>query len=389
MSGVSLPFLSCDPRSLTVYRIALAAAVCHAAWTAAAAAPASVPDLPTGISGPALLLGAVRVATFAAGICLAFGYRTHLSTFAGWLLMSCLSLLAGPSNADAALCSGANTLLSGLLFLGLFLPLSSHYSIDEALDRSHSPEAQPGDAERRGEGGVPRLACAALVIYLAFAVVMISLRVLGQAPFDASVVWTLAAGLTALLPGRLWSEASALTERKREGLRVYFDEDCGFCRKTCYLLRTFLILGPASIQPAQINPAVHAVMQARNSWVVYDVDGRQYVRWDAVLLLMRRSPVCWPMGALLTALGMGRWGDPLYACIAHTRSTWSRVTKVLLPYRREHLPHGRWATVAISLWLVAAFVSHVLVAVGSAPPDTPIGRTLGLISYWPSPGACS
>jgi predicted DCC family thiol-disulfide oxidoreductase YuxK len=318
------------------------------------------------------------------------------------------------------------------LILGLFLPLSTHYSLDQALDISHEPKASPNDERVRGGNVVQSIASAGLALHVGFAVVVTSWRTFMQLPPDAPtsltalaglgvgipvfllipivwlrtsvmivlavgfiiagsdlLAWTLAAGVWALVPGESWRLVRRLGEAERGPLKIYFDEDCGFCRKTCYLLRTFLLLENAPIRPAQSDPAVHTVMQAQNTWVVIDREGKQAVHWGAVLSLMRDSPVFRPIGLLLTALGMERWGDPLYRFIARTRRTWSRVTAVLLPYRRERPFAGRFSLLLISIWL-AALILVDLIALRL--PESGAGRwwsALGFTSGWPSWLTCS
>jgi hypothetical protein len=182
----------------------------------------------------------------------------------------------------------------------------------------------------------------------------------GQLGFDTRFI-TVIAGLGALLPACVWNWLGAMVDiTEREKLRIYFDRDCGFCRKTCYLFRTFFVLGHAPIRPAQCDKKTFEIMQLEESWVVYDYNGEPYTRWHAVLLLLRRSPLLWPLGWLLTALGMGYWGDPIYRAIGASRWWLSKLTRIVLPYRRERVPAGRLVTLLVGAWLIGSLVITVL-----------------------------
>jgi len=92
------------------------------------------------------------------------------------------------------------------------------------------------------------------------------------------------------------------------------------------------------------------------TWVVYDHDDQWFIRWHAVLLLMRRSLPFRPLGILLTALQMGRWCDGLYGAIASRRRHWSNATNILLPYRKVNVEAGPAAMITIGIWLVVVVV---------------------------------
>ena len=218
-----------------------------------------------------------------------------------------------------------------LSLLAIFLPVGARYSMDRAMD----PE--PDDAPV-----VVSIATVALIGQVLWffgsaglgRLLPLATEAGDDAGFDAASSWVVAVGLIPLLPSLLFDRLSwwaAATHRA--GLCIYYDRDCGFCRKICLLFRTFLLLGNTPILPIQDDPRAFAIMQEHNTWVVFDHDGKSYVRWHAVLLLLRRSLVFRPLGLALTTIGMGRWCDWLYGAIAASRGWWSSITRVVLPYR--------------------------------------------------------
>ena len=180
----------------------------------------------------------------------------------------------------------------------------------------------------------------------------------------------------------------------RAGLRIYYDGDCEFCRKVCLILRTMLLLPAVPIREAQGDADIHAEMQAHNSWVVVDYDGTRHVRWQALALVFRRSPLFAPLGALMTAPGLARFGDRVYEVVARNRSDFGRLTAVWLPYREVPLHPSSAANLAVgALALVVLWINVAsLPAFARSLPRTvrDIQSTLVLTQKWnmfaPSPG---
>ncbi|MBT6405253.1 MAG: hypothetical protein HOK11_12560 [Rhodospirillaceae bacterium] len=114
------------------------------------------------------------------------------------------------------------------------------------------------------------------------------------------------------------------------GMVLYYDRDCDFSLKICRLLKTFLILSDTPIVPAQSDPAMHALMQKHDSWVVHDGDGRDHVRWQAMQAVFAASPILfWLAGPI----ALRRHGDRLYGLVARNRGKLSGFTARVLPFR--------------------------------------------------------
>ena len=161
----------------------------------------------------------------------------------------------------------------------------------------------------------------------------------------------------AFTPGRVWDRISErVRTRERLGVAIYYDEPCGFCRKVCLILRMFLLLPETPVLPAQNFPEIHREMQAQNSWVVVDHDGSRHVRWDAIVLVFRRSVLFGAVGALLSLRPLRALGEQLYELIARNRAALSRWSAVALPYR-----HGSIAPSAGAQIVVVALIAMVLV----------------------------
>jgi len=144
--------------------------------------------------------------------------------------------------------------------------------------------------------------------------------------------------LLLLLPTRFWDSLQArLRTPERMGLAIYYDAPCEFCRKTCLLLRTFLLLESTPVRPAQEHPEIGPLLEAENSWVVEDHDGRRYLRWSAMVLVLRRSWLLAPVAGLLNTAPLRALGDRFYRWVGEHRQGLGKVSAALLPYRRISL----------------------------------------------------
>jgi hypothetical protein len=342
-----IEIFACDLRALATFRLALGLALfLHAA-----------------VYGT--LVGWVA-AIVASAVCL--GYRTRLSAALSWIL------LAAPLLIEAEVPPEHLRLLIALSLLGPFLPLGARYSIDSAVD----PERHRGERIVSGATAIFRLQ----VVWF-FASTGLAYSLGGAAaeatwPVEGAASGTAVVALLGLLPSRLFERLESYAAAfHRNGLRIYYDRDCGFCRKICLIFRTFLLLGDTSVRPAQEHRDACEIMQTRNTWVVYDYDGTAYVRWHAVLLLLRRSCVCRPLGLALTAVRMGEWADPIYAAIAASRGRLSHVSALLLPYRHVKIGATRAETAVIVAWfLLALLYSLIVIFVPVGPGGPSLARVL-------------
>lgn len=405
--------LSCDLRSLALFRVALASLIIFDLVSRARDLKSHYSDvgvLPradflaiTGgwrpslhlVSGSATLQGLLFSLAGIIALALFVGYRTRLMTFLSWIML--MSLQA----RMPILQQGGDDLLLALLFWGLFLPLGARFSVDAALDDDvqqapnqyfsaataalliqamsvyffsallkSSPRWMPEgtaveSALRIEHIGTPIGAwlrqfeplthgltyfvwCLELLgpflillpfffpwLRLLLQFLFISMHVgfffclrIGLFPFVSIT------SLLSFTPGWVWDKlGEKLRTSERLGLKIYYDKDCGFCLKTCRLLRTFLLFPEIPIRPAQDFPDIYPTMQAHNSWVVVDHQGTQHVKWPALVLLLKRSAIFWPLSMLFGAGFLRSPGDRFYRWVAANRGRLGKFTAVWLPHR--------------------------------------------------------
>jgi predicted DCC family thiol-disulfide oxidoreductase YuxK len=144
--------------------------------------------------------------------------------------------------------------------------------------------------------------------------------------------------IVALLPfvsSEWWDALRArLSHPRWAGLRIYYDRDCGFCRKSVRLIREFLLMPEVPLLPAQGDPAVHPLMEGARSWVVIDHDGRTHLRFAAMLAILRASPLAWWLAPVLGWKPLAALGSKAYRAVANHRPIAATLLRPL-KFRRQ------------------------------------------------------
>ena len=163
--------------------------------------------------------------------------------------------------------------------------------------------------------------------------------------------------LTLFLPTAFWNWIShRIRNDARDNVVIYFDRDCGFCKKTCLILRTFLLPTTTPILIAQDTPDIYAIMERENSWVVKDYQARIHTHWGALQYLFTLSPVFRPLGWLMGRPSLLRGGNRIYRWVALNRGHMGDLSERFLPYRKLNTNLGLLGTLAgaYSLYVVTS-----------------------------------
>lgn len=200
---------------------------------------------------------------------------------------------------------------------------------------------------------LPRLAA-----LLALATLSLGLLLTTTLNFEA---WAALTALVLLIPSPLWDRADRrLASGSRAGaLRIYYDEDCGFCRRSCLLLKEFLILPRAEILFVETSARARALRHSNNSWVVIDAQDTAHMHWDAWVTLLRRSAWLSLLAPLAALPPLSRLGHQLYYWTVRHRATLGRWTAFLEPAATLHTAspaaprwHARLAAFALVMTLL-------------------------------------
>lgn len=196
--------------------------------------------------------------------------------------------------------------------------------------------------------------------------------------------------ITSLLtftPGWIWEVLSKRVRTPaRAGIHIYYDQDCGFCEKTCHILRTLLVLPDARIAPAQSDPEVAAVLAEHNSWVVRDHEGNQYLRGRALAWLIGQSPLFGPIGALLELRPFRRPLEAFYGWVADHRARFSRISGLLMPWREIRMESTVVGSAVCALFLTVVLWNNLgsltIVEVGVPRLVQEVSASLRLGQSW-------
>lgn len=142
------------------------------------------------------------------------------------------------------------------------------------------------------------------------------------------------AGATLFIPSLWWQVCQKrTTDESTQRVTLYYDGDCGFCKKTCLILREFSIYRDAPIIPAQSIPEIATLFHEHHSWVVRTHKDTLLIKWEAVTYLLTRSPLFFPIGLIFKMPPMMRMGNAIYYIISKYRQWLGTLTSFLLPYR--------------------------------------------------------
>jgi predicted DCC family thiol-disulfide oxidoreductase YuxK len=124
-----------------------------------------------------------------------------------------------------------------------------------------------------------------------------------------------------LLPSLFWDKIMAsISFRKKSGLTIYYDKDCGFCTRSVFYISRFLFLSKETkILPAQTDPAIESVMEENDSWVIVDERGRQFLRFAGLTSVLRFSPLWWILVPIFRLPGIRDIGEYAYRSVAEKR----------------------------------------------------------------------
>jgi hypothetical protein len=169
---------------------------------------------------------------------------------------------------------------------------------------------------------------------------------LGIFPFLSIASWL------AYIPSSFWdSWLKRLKNPERQGLQLYYDAECGFCKKMVHFIRTFFILPGTPLLMAQEETEIFADMQANNSWVVVDWQGKRRFKWDGFLYVMSLSPVLKYLEPILRAPFLMSLGTKIYETIASNRRVAGKFTAPF-KYTSFEIKTAWWLNIITFLLLV-------------------------------------
>jgi len=194
------------------------------------------------------------------------------------------------------------------------------------------------------------------------------------------------AALLPFIASSFWDRLfSRLRTSERTGLRIYYDANCGFCKKSLRLIKTFFLLPETRTIAAQNDSAINEDMVQHNSWVVIDSKGNKHYKFEAWIELVRASPLLWPIAPILQLGWIKSFGTLVYERVANNRGWLSRLM-ASLRYRRLSVRLPLLLTVVCALCLVYVVMDN-FGSVARSPiripaKVAPVGQFLNLRQNW-------
>ncbi len=100
---------------------------------------------------------------------------------------------------------------------------------------------------------------------------------------------------------------------------IYYDPDCGLCKKSCERIVKYLFLKNTDILPISSNPQANAIFLKEYSWVVYESDtGKYYSKSLAWWRLVNASSFSF-LNVISLVPGVLWLGDRIYNKVARSR----------------------------------------------------------------------
>ncbi|CAM2010389.1 DCC1-like thiol-disulfide oxidoreductase family protein [Acanthopleuribacter pedis] len=147
------------------------------------------------------------------------------------------------------------------------------------------------------------------------------------------------AGWLPYLPTKFWDFLGARIGTWGQGLAMYYDGNCGFCKKGVLLGRSFLLLPKATIAPAHTRREILDLMEEKNSWVVVRND-EKFIEFDAVIAVFGSSVLTWWLVPLMRIGAVHALGTKAYRTVANNRKLFSKLTRPLFYRKQSWNTHG-------------------------------------------------
>jgi PAS domain-containing protein len=139
-----------------------------------------------------------------------------------------------------------------------------------------------------------------------------------------------------LLVPDAWVTHLLRERRDRLGrVAIFYEPDCGFCKRVSLLLREFLLSPTTQVRPASDDSDAMRLLVEKQSWVVRDFEGTFHLKWRAMTFVLGQNPLAAPLGWLSDLRFLRRPLDRLYDFIGRHRRRLGAVAKVLMPIWQE------------------------------------------------------
>ena len=173
-------------------------------------------------------------------------------------------------------------------------------------------------------------------------------------------------GLCVFIPAMVWNHISLKINYifASQQHTIYYDKLCDFCCKICLIFRELSLLQSTPVEAAQDTPAIYALMQKENSWVVKTDTGKLLTKWEAIAYLWRHSPILFIAGIIFSLPFLKKPGNALYEIITTNRGNIAKLLALFLPYRTSQIIPSRLAAIALVPLIICVAMENIYMTLG-------------------------
>ncbi len=169
--------------------------------------------------------------------------------------------------------------------------------------------------------------------------------------------WVDIIALIILIPSSFWDTCSKkIKTNDRLNLKIYYDGDCNFCRKVVVLIKEFLLIKETEVATAQSVEHIEKKFREESSWVVVDEKNKEYVRWEALVVVFEHIPILGNLIRYLPLRAFSPIGDRGYRFIAKRRAQFGTFTGYFLPWRQIPAPSAGPVTTFLAVFFTGYIV---------------------------------
>lgn len=140
--------------------------------------------------------------------------------------------------------------------------------------------------------------------------------------------WASTISVIPYIPSLVWDKLFLkLNTSERKGLTIYYDGDCGFCKKMVCILKTFFLVPETRIFTTQSNESINEDMKKYNSWVLVNSAGIRFYKFEAFIQLCKHSPILFFLVPFINLKIIKLAGMIIYEKVANNRKFASQFTK--------------------------------------------------------------
>lgn len=157
-----------------------------------------------------------------------------------------------------------------------------------------------------------RLRWIMILSFIGFHLGLFSVFYLGFFPWICMAYWLV------FIPSNFWDKLFLSWSKSQKFITIYYDPDCGICRRMCFLIRGLLVLPYINIE-AGATPDIHKQILNNNSWLVRNNSTQtSYIQFDAFIHLVSESYLS-PLTYILNVSLFKNIGNAIYETVAARR----------------------------------------------------------------------